>query len=152
MRGLGIACSLDRAPVVTGVLAQRNDRDEVVAEEVLRHVADRNDAEPAQLRAIADHVESRMRDLAPDAVIVRSVDWFPSMNRETVRKKYLVEGAVTVEVRRHVDIVEALSGREIGVRCGSSKADVEARAQALVGDAAKEAGAAALAALAVAEA
>jgi Holliday junction resolvasome RuvABC endonuclease subunit len=151
MRGLGIACSLDGRPIVTGVIAERGDDGTVVAQEVLRHVADRNDDEPSQLRAIADHIESRMRDLAPDAVVVRSVDWFPNMNRATVRRKYVVEGAVTVEVRRHVDLVEALPGRDIGTRCGSTKAEVEAEASALVGDEAKDAGAAALAALAIAE-
>jgi hypothetical protein len=142
---------LEGRPVVVGVLAERNDQGDVVAEEVFRHVADRNDDEASQLRAIADHIESRMRDLAPDVVVVRTVDWFPNSNREVARRKYLVEGAATVEVRRHVDVVEALSGREIGGRCGSSKADAESQAVALVGESAKEAGSAAIAALATAE-
>jgi hypothetical protein len=151
MRGLGIACSLSGGPIVIGVIATRNDQGDAVAERVLRHEADRNEDEASQLRSIADHVEGRMRDIAADAVVVRSLDWFPRMNRDTARKKYLVEGAVTVELRRHVDQVEVLPGRDIGARCESSKTEVEAQASALVGEEAKEAGAAALAALRIAE-
>lgn len=134
-----------------GVLAQRDADGEIVAEELLRHEADRNDDEASQLRSIADHVEGRMRDIAPDAVVVRSLDWFRNMNSDTARKKYIVEGAITAEVRRHVDRVEALRGRDIGTRFDSTKNEIEDRASALVGEDAKEAGAAALAALALAE-
>lgn len=136
---------------MVGVLAQRDNQGSVVAEEVLRHEADRNEDEATQLRAIADHIESRLRDIAPDVVVVRSLDWFGRINRDTARKRYLAEGAITTEVRRHLDAVEALPGRDIGTRCGSSKNEVEEDAKALVGEDAKEAGGAALAALKTAE-
>jgi hypothetical protein len=136
---------------VIGVLATRDENNDVVAEVVLEHRADRNADEPSQLREIADHIEGRLRDLAPDVVVIRTIDWFPNSSRETARKKYLVEGAVTVEVRRKINRVEALSGRDIGVRCGSSKAAVEAEAQALVGAGARDAGSAAFAALVIGE-
>jgi hypothetical protein len=58
-----------------------------------------------------------------------------------------VDGAILVAARRHVEIVESLSGREIGILCGSNKAGVLAEASAAFGDALSDAGAAAIAAL-----
>lgn len=150
MKGLGIAVHLEGGrPVVTGVLAE-GTLSQPTAGVVFVHRGDANENVPQQLRAVSDHVETRLGELEPDAVVVHSLDWFPQLRRATAKARYMVEGVIAGISRAHVDETQHLSGREIGVTCGSTKAEVETAAAQLVGDSDKAAGAAALAALTIA--
>jgi hypothetical protein len=86
-----------------------------------------------------------------NAVVVRAMDYAPAIKRQTLQRHSMVIGVLLSIARKYCDATCALSGRDIGVRLGSSKAAAETEAVGLVGDALKEAGAAALAALHLAE-
>jgi hypothetical protein len=146
MSGLGLACTLiESRPVVTGVIAE--DANTLAVAFV--HRADPNDEVAQQLRSIADDLETRLEQLAPDAVVVHSLDWFPKLKRDVAKSRFAVEGVLLAISQRCVTKTEGLDGRQIGVTCGDTKAKVEAQAAAAVGDDAKAAGAAALAALVI---
>jgi hypothetical protein len=86
-----------------------------------------------------------------DAVVVRVMDYAPAIKRQTLQRHSMVIGVLLSTARKYCDATCALSGRDIGVSLGLSKASAEGEAGALVGDGLKEAGAAALAALHLAE-
>jgi hypothetical protein len=138
---------VESRPVVTGVIA--DDAGQLTVAFI--HRADPNDEPAQQLRSIADDLQTRIEELAPDAVVVHSVDWFPKIKREVAKGRFSVEGVLVAISRRLVTRTEALDGRQIGVVCGETKAKVEAQAAATVGDDAKTAGAAALAALVISQ-
>jgi hypothetical protein len=57
---------------------------------------------------------------------------------------------ILAAARRHVDIVDSRSGKELGSLCGSNKNAVQAEASAAFGSGLKDAGAAAIGALVLA--
>lgn len=147
MRVLGVSCRLQGGrPVLYGVVLEGTR----TSPQVLRafpHQSSQQDDLPLQLWKIADDLQSVLKELHPEAGIIRIPDWTPREAKKTIRKRALVEGVLLATVRPVIKQVESLTGREVGARCGTSKASVESRAAGLAGEEFKEAAAAALAAL-----
>src|SRR6266508_4160377 len=134
-------------PVVVGVRVN-GPRGSLTGKEVFRHRSSPNDDWSQKLRALTAHLETALKQDTPDALVVRSLDYSPATRREEVaRRRYQVEGAILAAARRHVEIVDSRSGRELGALCGSKKAAVLAEAAAAFGDELQDAGAAAIGAL-----
>jgi hypothetical protein len=147
----GVYCRQEQErPIIVVVSATRSGADTRL-EEVFRFPASDDDDRPAQLQAIARAFATKVKDNRPDAVVVRSLDKKIGKQRgdNVTRLHYQVEGVLLEVAKRHVDTVAGLSGREIGRILGVKKAEVEANAGKLIGADLKEAGGAALAALAL---
>jgi hypothetical protein len=144
----GVYCRQeDERPVVVVVSAE--DDGEPRLAEVLLFPASEHDDRPAQLHAIARAFATKVKDTHPAAIVVRSLDKMVGRQRKdtVTRLHYQVEGVLLEVSRRQGEtVVAALNGKEIGQTLGRRKADVEADAAAALGNALKEAGAAALAA------
>jgi hypothetical protein len=149
MRGFGIAVQLKKRPIVRFVCLEGDASSPGVVRQD-SHTSRQDDVIAQQLRKIADDLDSLLGVLEPEAVVVRAPDYYQfGPKREVLRSKSLVDGVLLETAKRRVTHVDTLNGREIGLRIGASKEESEARAVALVGDDDyKEAGAAALAALA----
>lgn len=126
-------------------------RNSMLGREVLRHRSDPNQEWAKKLRSLVADLDTALRGSSPDALVVRSMDWAGARRESTARIRYQVEGAILAVASRYVDVVQSRSGREIGDICGSSKQAVDSEASAVFGDQLKEAGAAAIAALVLAE-
>ena len=151
MAVLGVSCAIkDKRPIVLGVLAS-TENDSVTASEAFRHVSGKQDEQSKQLRELADHLDSVLKQLQPEVVVIHSLDFYKFTSRDTITKHARVEGALLAVADRHANHAFTLNGKQIGDRLGSSKAAGEAEAATLVGDELAEAGAAALAALSLAK-
>lgn len=144
----GISSHLESGqPVVVGIRVN-GPRRSLSGKEVFRHRSNPNDDWAQKLRAIAADLETVLQRDRPDAVVLRVMDSSPASRREQVaRKRYGVDGVILAAARRHVDIVDSRSGKELGSLCGSSKNAVQAEASAAFGGGLKDAGAAAIGAL-----
>jgi hypothetical protein len=152
MQVLGIdAHVLKGRAVVAGVLVVREADSTISGEKVFEHVANPHDDPAQQLRALVDHLSTELAGRQLEAVVVRAMDWTRFQREATSRPRYQIEGALLAEARRRVGLVASMNGREIGQLLGVSKAEAEDQARGLVGDEAMIAGAAALAALRLAE-
>jgi len=145
---LGLHCSLDHGrPSVLGVLVEVDDAGAESATEVFSHVADRHDDFALQLATLERALEAELALIGPDAVVVRARDFSPAGSRRKDTDHHgAVVGVLLATCRRFSESVSAMSGRVVAERCGTTKAAIEARGAALVGDSGKEAAAAALAA------
>src|SRR5436305_821488 len=105
-------------PVVVGIWAN-GPRGSLKGQEVFRHRSSPNDEWSQKLRALTADLETALKRDPPDAFVIRSLDWSPATRREEVaRRRYQIDGALLAAARRHVEIVDALSGRELGALCG----------------------------------
>lgn len=118
---------------------------------MFRHLSDPNEDFALQLSSLALALTSDLPDIAPDAVVVRSMDWSKFVKSGVQQKKYGTEGVLLATARRSVRLTESLDGRQIGQRAGSTKDEVENRARIIFGDSLVDAGIAALEALRLAE-
>lgn len=151
MRVWGVHCRQeDERPVVIVVSAELSGEPKLT--EVLRFPASEHDDRAAQLHAIARAFGTKVKDSTPGAIVIRSLDKMVGKQRKdtVTRLHYQVEGVLLEVAKRHVELAIALNGKEIGRHLGRSKAEAEAEAAAAVGKGLKEAGAAALAARALA--
>jgi hypothetical protein len=147
MRVLGVSCRLQGgSPVLYGIVLEGSRTSPRVVR-AFPHQASQQDDLPLQLWKISDDLQSVLRELHPEAAVIRIPDWAPRERKETIRKRALVEGVLLATARPVTKEVESLTGREVGARCGTTKADAESRAAGLAGEEFKEAAAAALAAL-----
>lgn len=136
---------------MVGVLFERVGAN-IIGQEVFRFNSDAQQDFPQQLASLASALEARMPIVHVDAAVVRSMDRSPFGRREnTSANRYAVEGVLLATCRRSVERTVRLRGVDIGERCGSSKQAAETRAAEICGEALKSAGAAALAALHIAE-
>lgn len=150
MKGLGISCHLEKdRPIVVAVLME-GSRERPSGREAFRHVADAQDAFPQQLRSISDDLASRLPDMDPDVVVIRSMDFFARRAEGVTRKRYMVDGVLTQTAQRLIDRVQCMNGKQVGAQCGLNKKQIESEAASIVGDELSEAGGAALAALVIA--
>jgi hypothetical protein len=115
------------------------------------HLSDAQEDLPLQLKNLASALESRLPLLGVHGVVVRAMDYSPSIKRKTLATHSMVVGVLVAGARRHSDLTRILTGRDIGTTLGSSKTIADTEAATLVGQALKEAGSAALAALRLAE-
>jgi hypothetical protein len=147
----GISAHIESGePVVVGIRVS-GPRGSLKGKEIFRHRSSANDDWSQKLRALTADLETALRQDRPDALVVRSLDWSPATRREQVaRKRYQVDGAILAVARRQVDIVESLSGKELGTVCGSNKKAVMAEASSAFGEDLANAGAAAIGALVMA--
>jgi hypothetical protein len=143
MSALGLSCNVAEGRVtVRGVTI---DGDDVT--EVFLHRSAAGEDQALQLRSLGDALATRLADLGATAVVVRSADHHSAARvTEAIGLRLRAEGVLLATARTRVAAVASLSGREIGDKCGESKAEVEARAKGLLTSAATEATAAALAA------
>jgi hypothetical protein len=143
----GLGCNIDRGDFIVIGLGVEGPRGAPTAREVFRHRSNAREDWAQKLRSLASDLEAQIRIAPPDAIVLRSLDWAPRRSEGPTRLRYQVEGALLLTARRHVPVVEGHSGREIGVICGCTKPQIEAEAVAAFGAAARDPGAAALAAL-----
>lgn len=141
---------------VVAVELSRTD-DAVVGIERFRYSPSPNDEWPQKLAAIRSYVKTELATVEVAAVVVRTLEkWAPPRvpAQPMVRMRYQVEGVLLELLHSRVPIVAQLSGHDIGTQCGSDKDAVLLEAKELLGGPAirHEAGAAALAALALASA
>lgn len=145
---LGLACSIESGrPVVRGVLATETE-----LTELFRFATRSDDDWPLQLRTVQSAVETELKHREIEVVVVRQMD-FDARRRLTdgTVSRLAADGVVIAAARAESDHVYPLMGREIGDRCGATKEDVIASAREFVSSTFAEAGAAALAARAIAE-
>lgn len=146
----GISVGLEGGePVVTG-MEVTGPRAAMTFKAAFQHRTDPNDDWPLKLRALGDALDTELRKGAPSAVVIRTMDWFAKRGEKVYRKRYGVDGALLAVLRRHVDRVDAKSGKEIAAVCGARKAEIEAEARAAFGADHVDEGMAAIAALVVA--
>lgn len=106
-----------------------------------------------QLFHAARAVESRVKGLNIDRVVVRQAETQYASRKEGPRLRLLVEGAAAAAARAVVVDTQLGAGSDLAQSCGKSKADIDAEGKALVAAAGEhskfgEAAAAALAGLA----
>lgn len=144
----GISANIEAGePLVVGIRV-KGPRGSLSGSEVFRHRSTPTDDWSQKLRALTAHLETALNQDRPNAIVVRSLDWSPAARREEVaRRRYQVDGAILAAARRHVEIVDSRSGRELGTLCGSNKAGVMAEAESAFGADLADAGAAAIGAL-----
>ena len=142
MAVLGISCKVDKGRfLVRGVVLNEGR-----AEQVFAYRATSAEDEALQLRSLQNALATRLADLHVDAAVVRVADHFKGRGiTDGVSRRLHAEGAMLATLRASVELVRALSGREIGTACGSSKDEVLAAATEML-QSAPEATAAALAA------
>jgi hypothetical protein len=138
-------------PTVIGVVFERSG-DDITGSEAFRFIGDAQQDFPQQLASLSSALEAKLPQITADAVVVRSMDHSPFNRREaTQASRYAVEGVLLAVCRRRVEETQRLRGVEIGNRCGITKQQAEDRASHVCGAQLKGAGAAALAALLIAE-
>jgi hypothetical protein len=131
------------------VKAWRDGSGVLQRERILEHWAGQADDEVLQLRGLAARVETLLVTQPGDAAVVRRMDWTGTVKREVVAKRGQAEGVVAATLRARIPNCRLASGKEIASLCGGTKADIEAAAVLALGADYKEAGSAALAALAI---
>jgi hypothetical protein len=88
---------------------------------------------PTQLSVLAKTVESRLKGLAPDRVIVRRADMpIVANKRPGPQLRLLAEGAATSSARSVVPDTLIGSGKDVGGWAGSDKASADAAAETLL--------------------
>ena len=145
---IGLACSIEGGtPVVHGVLATDTE-----LTTLFRFATRSDDDWPLQLRTVQSAVETELKHRDIDVVVVRQMD-FDSRRRLTdvTVSRLATEGVLIASARFESEHVHPLMGREIGERCGVTKDQIVASAREFVPAGYAEAGAAALAARAIAE-
>ena len=147
----GISCHVKGNDCTVVILAVTGNDGELKGEEILRHKTSPGEDWPQKLHGLATHIETLLRKSAPNAAVMRSMDYFAKQRKTILKSRYQVEGVVIVTLRRSVERTEARSGREIGDILGMDKPATEIEAARLFGKDYKEEGAAALAALRIAE-
>jgi hypothetical protein len=86
-----------------------------------------------QLFHINRAVESRIKSLNVDRVIIRQADPMHSSRRDGVRRRLEVEGVIAAAARTVVeDTRMAVGGKELGTWAKTSKADVDANGEAFI--------------------
>lgn len=151
---LGISCNVDEGEVRVVVLRVTEEKGRLPAHTVLMdHRTDPGEDHAKKLSSVEADLETVVKKNS-DAqfAVVRAMDYSPLKKGITNEDEARLEaqGVVLATVRRHLDRVVAMNGNEIGKACGSDKPTVLARAGELFGDKHKDAGIAALAALALA--
>jgi hypothetical protein len=107
-----------------------------------------------QLLHAARAVESRIKGLNIDRVVIRQAETQYASRKEGPRLRLLVEGAAAAAARAVVVDTRLGAGSDLGQWCGRSKADIDAEGKALIAAAGEhsrfgEAAAAALAGVAM---
>lgn len=151
MTAWGIACHIEGGEAVVVAVEIDGPRDGPNGSQVFAHRTNPKDDWPQKLNLLAADLDTQLRRVRPDALVVRSLDWTPSRREAPTRQRYQVEGAMLAVARRYIELVRGQSGREIGQTCGSTKQAVEDEAEETFGASLRQAGAAAISALVLAE-
>jgi hypothetical protein len=88
-----------------------------------------------QLFHAARAVESRIKGLGVDRVVVRQADAMYASRKEGPRLRLLIEGAAAAAARAVVVDTHLAAGKDLGTWCGKAKADVDADGATLVSNA-----------------
>jgi|GEM_PF-4510942 hypothetical protein len=154
MHVLGMAAKLERhRPIVRAVLLSGEDLDDLDIT-YFEHIAQRQLTWEQQLSDLVDAFVGFLTDRNPDAAVVRAPDWSPKQRPklETVQERSMVDGALVAACRGKIRETSYLTGQQIGAACGGKKEDAIAESAARFEQRYVEAGAAALAARAQADA
>jgi hypothetical protein len=153
MKALGLLCKLEKPHFrVIGVAMELQPDGTLAGTKIFSHLSSAQEDLPLQLKSLSLALASQLAVIRPSAVVVRAVDFSPSgRSLAALQKRSYVDGVITAVSRDACENTVLLSGKEIGEACGLSKEDAEVEAARLVDRALKEAGAAALAALRLAQ-
>jgi hypothetical protein len=154
MRVAGIAINLasPKRPTIRLVVVDDSSGSAVL--EKAEEIPAANVVTVEQLFHASRAVESRIKGLRVDRVVVRQADAMYASRKEGPRLRLLIEGAATAAARAVVVDTRLANGKDLGTWCGKAKADVDADSATLVSSASEhskygEAAAAALGGLAV---
>ena len=144
-----MACNFEKKrPVVRGVILEGDDSTP------FEHVCDGQQVREQQAVDVLRMVQGRLKTVSPSVVVVRTQDFHPGIRYkpQTVEEKAVMEGVLIAAAgsASSVSLVRHLSGQEIGKACGSTKEEAEDAAAERFGKDFREAGAAAMAASALA--
>src|ERR1700730_4993525 len=134
MTAWGIACNIESGDPVVVAVSASGDVEELSGQEVFRHRSVPGEDWAQKLRGIEADLDTAIRRGPPDAIVIRSMDLNKFHKEGPNRKPYQVEGILLAVARRHTDLVECRTGKEIGEVCGMSKAEAEAKAAAVFGE------------------
>ena len=149
MKVWGIGCRVKAGQAVVVGVEVEGPRDSATGRRVFKHQSNPKEDWALKLELLASDLDTELRKSPPDAVVVRSMDHTLSRRDQVTRPRYQIEGVVLAVARKYVAVVQAHSGKEIGVLCKSNKAAVEEEARLRFPGEDVEAGAAAIAALVV---
>jgi len=133
MRVVGIAVDAKdpRRPTVHVVLADNASGSPMVEDTI--DLSGDDESMPAQLHHAAEGVRAYLRSINAERVVVRRADHSPRARQtDGTKNRLLVEGAVTSAAASVVPETRLGTGKETGEWFGSSKADVDAEAKALL--------------------
>ena len=133
MRVAGIAVKvLTRNRPAVRLVVISDDSGAPVVEATEEFTSDDTDL-PTQLSVIAKTVESRLKGLGADRVMVRRADMATVANKKPgPQLRLLAEGAATGSARSIVPDTRIGSGKDVGGWAGSDKASADAAAEALL--------------------
>jgi hypothetical protein len=133
VRIAGIAVSIATSKRPTVRIAVVDDNSGAPTFERGEEIPSNEIATVEQLFHLSRTIESRIRGLGVDRVIIRQADPMHSSRRDGVRRRLEVEGALAAAARSVVtDTRMAVGGKELGTWAKTSKADVDANGEALV--------------------
>ncbi|WP_156316475.1 hypothetical protein [Leucobacter japonicus] len=148
--GLATRVSNQKATIAVVVLSVEKADPAVVEIETTFeiHTGDSDLAE--KLGDSCKNIVGRVRTLEPEIAVIRRADRTQkASNQEGPRFRLLIEGAVTGGIQQVIPTTKILTGKECGLFCSKSKAELDLAASALVPKKYIEAAAAALTAVAV---
>src|SRR5262245_59093610 len=149
MKGLGISFQLRKGQIVVQMVVAEGTVEDPKLVTAKSHTSGINEDMGQALSDFARDLRSVVTAQAPDAIVVRSQDRPPGPAKfDVVKKRGMVEGVALAVGRETVKATLNLQGAQIGKKCGAKKAEIDQRGEDLAGVDAREAAAAAIAALA----
>jgi len=129
--GLAVSIATSKRPTVRIVVL--DDSSGVPTFDRGEEIPSNETATVEQLFRIGRAVESRIKGLNVDRVIIRQADAMYASRKDGVRRRLEFEGALAAASRASVeDTRMAAGGKELGTWAGTSKADVDAAGVALI--------------------
>lgn len=128
--GIAVAVPSPKRPVVRIVVV--DDASGVPVVDRAEELSLPKDDTVEQLFQAARSVESRLKGLKVDRVIVREAEAMHASRKDGPRRRMKVEGAITASARAAVPDTRLAAGSDLGQWCGSSKDAVDAAGKALV--------------------
>jgi hypothetical protein len=132
MRVAGIAANLTSAKRPTIRVVVVDDSSGSAAVERVEEIPSDNVDTVDQLFHAGRAIESRLKGLSVDRVVIRQADAMYASRKDGPRRRLEIEGAAAAAARAVVVETHLAAGKELGEWCGTSKADVDAAGSALV--------------------
>jgi hypothetical protein len=128
--GIAVSATNPKRPTIRIVVVDNSSGSAALerAEEIPSDSVDKVD----QLFHVGRAIESRLKGLNVDRVVIRQADAMYASRKPGPRRRLEVEGATAAAARAVVVETRLAAGKELGDWCGTSKADVDAEGSALV--------------------